>query len=388
MRIGYLDCFSGVSGDMLLGAFLDAGAPEECLRSAADLLGLPGPDLEVTRTGASGLSATRVRIRVPEEKTHRRLADIEKLLASGSLPGRVREKSLAVFRRLAEAEAAVHGSLPEEVHFHEVGAADAIIDIVGVVSCLFSLNIGKLFCSPLPVSRGWAKCAHGDLPLPGPAVYRLLQQGVPIYGENLEQELVTPTGAALVMELVEDFGPLPPMRLSHCGYGTGKSVRMDGRPNLLRLVLGEEYRPGEAQRVTVIETSLDDWSPETWPHVQERLFAGGALDVVLAPVHMKKGRPGFILTVVCDPAHAFPLQQAIFAETSAIGIRFHNEQRVTLPRQEVTVQTEWGPVRAKMIEKGEGHVITPEYEECRRVAAEHDLPVSTVYRAVTRLTGE
>ncbi|MDH3330301.1 MAG: LarC family nickel insertion protein, partial [Desulfobulbaceae bacterium] len=205
-------------------------------------------------------------------------------------------------------------------------------------------------------------------------------------GENIDQELVTPTGAAIVRELADDFGPLPAMRLQQSGYGSGTLTRSDGRPNLLRIVIGEEHYPEEAQRVMVIETSLDDWSPETWPHVREMLLRNGALDVILTPVHMKKGRPGFILKVICDPAHSSIVQKVIFNETSAIGLRFHLEERITLPREIITVTTPWGPVKAKKIETDAGSTITPEYEECRRIAIENNIAISSVYQAVCKLT--
>lgn len=387
MRIAYLDCFSGISGDMLLGAFLAAGTPEQSLRDALDLLDIGGFTLSVSRTGESGLQATKVRVGMQEENQPRHLADIEQLLLAASLPEAVQRTSLAIFRRLAEAEAAVHGCRADEVHFHEVGAVDAIVDIVGAVTCYHTLGITKLFCSPLPMPRGWVQCAHGELPLPGPAVCHLLQ-GLPVYGENLAQELITPTGAAIIRELAVEFGPLPPMHLHHCGYGAGEMKRADGRPNLLRLFIGEERRPAEAQRVTVVETSLDDWSPETWPHVLEQLLAGGALDVILTPVHMKKGRPGYTLKIICDPAHTGRLQKIVFSETSAIGVRMHNEDRMTLPREIITVETPWGPVQAKKIETGAGWTITPEYEECRRLALKHDITIRSVYRAVSRTAGE
>ena len=383
MQIAYLDCFSGISGDMLLGAFIDAGVPDTHICNTLGLVDITGFHLEVSRKNDSGLRATRALVRVEEERPLRRLGDIERLLASGSLPETVHNSSIAIFHRLAEAEAAVHGCQPEEVHFHEIGAVDTLVDIVGTVACMDHLGIRKLICSPLPLARGWITCAHGDLPLPGPAVGKLLQDA-PVYGVNIDQELITPTGAAIVMELADSFGPIPAMRLQKCSYGAGEKQRDDGRPNLLRLILGKEYHPDEAQLVTVIETSLDDWSPEIWPHVLERLLAGGALDVILIPVHMKKGRPGFLLKVICEAAHVSNLQKIIFSETGTIGLRFHTEQRLTLAREIVTVETPWGPVQAKKIESETGFVLTPEYEECRRLAQDNNITITSVYQAVSR----
>ena len=245
------------------------------------------------------------------------------------------------------------------------------------------LGIDRLVCSPLPLTRGWVHCAHGDIPLPAPAVCRLLD-GVPVHGLDLELELVTPTGAALVRELAIGFGPLPPMRLTRTGYGAGTLERGDGRPNLVRLMLGLALEVAEAQQVEVIETHLDDWTPECWPHVSEKLMEAGALDVCLVPIQMKKGRPGFLLRVIGEPATRPSLTSLIFRETSAIGLRLRREDRITLPRTTVTVSTPWGELPAKAVTTAEGTVITPEYEVCRRVAREHQLPLQEVYAAFRR----
>ncbi|MHB1348912.1 MAG: nickel pincer cofactor biosynthesis protein LarC [Desulfobulbaceae bacterium] len=386
MNIAYLDCFSGISGDMLLGALLDAGLPETVLQGVLRDLGLTGCRLEITSTADSPLRATRVRVQVDAPQSHRHLPEIETILNAAPLDPPVRERSLAIFRSLAEAEAEVHGCTPAEVHFHEVGAADALLDIVGAVQGFHLLGIDKLFCSPLPMPRGWTPCAHGTLPLPAPATCALLR-GVPVYGEAIDQELVTPTGAALVRTLAEGFGAMPPMLLTSTAYGAGTMVRNDGKPNLLRLFIGEAVAPAEAQSVEVIETALDDWSPETWPHVAEKLLHAGALDVLLIPIQMKKGRPGFLIRVVCAPAEVEAAKTILLSETSAIGLRFHSEQRRTLPRNLMTLQTRWGEVRVKKISSPAGEVITPEYEECRRLALTHALPIRQIYEEIGRLTG-
>ncbi len=383
MRLAYLDCFSGISGDMLLGALIASGAEKDAVISGLDLLDLPGFKVSFDPVKIHSLQAVRARVKTSGTQPHRNIGEIRRILTGSRLPGPVRDRALAVFLRLAEAEARVHGCPVDEVHFHEVGAVDAIIDIVGALLGLHVLKIEKIVCSPLPMPRGWTACEHGKLPIPAPAVCELLR-GIPVFGENLDQELVTPTGAALAVELADRFGPLPAIRMKKTGYGAGSMQRNDGRPNLLRLIIGDEFSPDETQRVVVIETSLDDWSPETWPLVAEKLFAGGALDVILFPVHMKKGRPGFTLKVICDPAHQSCLQAVILSETSAIGLRFHTEQRLTLPREIITVATPWGPVRAKKIETPAGMVITPEYEECRRVAQEHDVSIKSVYHVVSQ----
>jgi uncharacterized protein (TIGR00299 family) protein len=383
MRIAYLDCFSGISGDMLLGALIDAGAEKDTIISGLDLLDLSGFTLTFDPVKVHSLQAVRARVEAAGGQPHRNANEIQQILSHSRLPEPVRDKARAVFHRLAEAEARAHGCPVDEVHFHEVGAVDAVIDVVGTLLGMHALEVEKIVCSPLPMPHGWTDCEHGKLPIPAPAVCELLQ-GIPVFGENLDQELVTPTGAALAVELAGRFGPLPAIRMGKTGYGAGTMQRNDGRPNLLRLIIGDEFSPDEAQQVLVMETSLDDWSPETWPLVAEKLFDSGALDVILFPVHMKKGRPGFTLKVICDPAHSSGLQGVILSETSAIGLRFHTEQRVTLPREIITVPTPWGPVKAKKIETPAGIVITPEYEECRRLAQKHDVSIKSVYHIVSQ----
>lgn len=387
MRTAYLDCFSGVSGDMLLGALLDAGVPETYLREIFSGLLPDGYQLTVIRKTVQGLTATQVLINDLKHHPHphRHLQDIHDLLHRSAVPAPVRDRSLAVFTRLAGAEAAVHGSTVEAVHFHEVGAVDAILDIVGTVAGCAYLNISQLDCSPLPMPHGWVHCSHGDIPLPSPAVCRLLE-GVPVYGIDLDQELVTPTGAALVRELTRNFGPMPSMRLQHTGYGAGTLHRHDDRPNLLRLFIGEPQESAEAREVEVIETHIDDWNPELWPHVSERLLAAGALDVCLIPMHMKKGRPGFLLRVIGESALRPALTTVLFNETTTIGLRWHSEQRLTLPRLPIVVTTPWGDVAAKQITTPFGTVITPEYEACRAIADAHGIALRTVYAAVQQQT--
>jgi len=385
MQTAYLDCFSGVSGDMLLGALLDTGVPETYLREVLASLPLHGSTLTVDRRTVQGFAATRVQVECPHSHTHRHLAEINTIIENAALKPSIQAKALRVFTRLAEAEAAVHGTTIDQIHFHEVGAVDAIIDIVGTVAGLEYLGIDHLTCSPLPMPSGWVACAHGEIPLPGPAVCHLLT-GVPVYGDNLRQELVTPTGAALVRELANDFGPMPPMLLERTGYGAGSMQRSDGRPNLLRLLLGQGTEVAEAQEVEVIETHLDDWNPEFWPYVSQRLMAAGALDVCLVPMQMKKGRPGFLLRVIVEPADRQAVTTLLFNETSTIGLRLRREQRLTLPREIIVVATPWGELPAKRITTPSGVVITPEYEACRAVAEAHQIPLQAVYAAINRLS--
>ncbi|MCW5200225.1 nickel pincer cofactor biosynthesis protein LarC [Desulfobulbus sp. F4] len=384
MKVCYLDCFSGISGNMLLGALLAAGLPETVLREELAKLNLPGWKLEIKSVVKAGLRAVMVRVKTEEAQPSQNFDDIQSILAQSALAESVIRRVLAVFRRLAEAEARVHGVPVEEVHFHEVGAVDALIDIVGAVVGLSQLRIGEIVCSPLPLPRGWVRCQHGELPLPAPAVCELLK-GVPVYGENLAQELVTPTGAALAVELSQFFGPLPPMAIEQSGYGAGTRERRDRRPNLLRLLIGQRQAVEEAQQIELIETQLDDWNPECWPHVSAKLLAAGALDCSLIPVQMKKGRPGFFIRLIADPAHAAHLKVLLLSETSAIGLCFHRVQRLTLPRATVELFTPWGAVRGKKVELPDGTVrIKPEYEDCAKLAREHDISLQQIYAAAVK----
>ncbi len=381
--IAHIDCFSGISGDMFLGALLDAGLPEAELRSQLALLGLDGYTLTVGKKTCGAIAATTLSVESSESHPHRTLTDIRQIITTSSLAEPVKKTALSIFSVLAEAEAKVHGKPVETVHFHEVGGIDAIVDIVGAAIGLDALHITRLHCAPLPMPSGWVRCAHGLLPLPAPAVCELLQ-GAPTYGVELSQELVTPTGAAIVKALAADFGPMPAMTMTGVGYGAGSQELSNGQPNLLRLILGTARIAVEAQEVEVIETHLDDWSPETFPYLSERLFALGALDVALIPIQMKKGRPGFLLRVICDRTASLAAKECILSETTAIGLRFRTEQRWTLPRETGTVPTRWGAVRVKKVTTPAGEVLTPEYEDCKRVAIAHNVPIKAVYAEVAR----
>jgi len=380
-RIAYADCFSGVSGDMLLGALLHAGLDRRLLYAELAKLHLPGLDLEIIDTTLHHLSCLRIRVNSDCRQELRTLPSILALLTASDLQAEVINKTSAVFQALAEAEAKVHNIDVEQVHFHEIGALDTIVDIVGVVFGLQQMGIERLICSPLPTGHGFVECAHGLLPLPAPAVCELLR-GVPTYGIDLRQELITPTGAALIATLADGFGPLPPMSITCTGYGAGSRILSNGQPNLLRLIIGDDENVMENQVVEIIESNLDDWNPEGFPHLSELLFAGGAVDVTLTPVHMKKGRPGFTLQVISPPPSAHCLKQIILTETTAIGLRFRREARQTLPRKIISISTEWGEIKAKKVKTPRGWVVHPEYEECRRVALEHGLPLAEVYTAV------
>jgi uncharacterized protein (TIGR00299 family) protein len=385
MKIAYTDCFSGISGDMFLAALLDAGLDENLLRRELEKLAIGPFDLSITTTSSSGIKATKVEISARANQQFRNLAAILKILQKSTLAPAIIDKASMVFQNLALAEAKVHGLPIDKIHFHEVGAIDTILDVVGVVVGLHALEIERLTSSPLPWGHGFVECAHGRLPLPAPAVCELLT-GVPVYAVDLSQELVTPTGAALVTSLAQSFGPLPDMTIDVTGYGAGSHILTNQQPNLLRLIIGHETRKSET--VEIIETHLDDWNSEGFPYLCDLLLKQGALDVSLTPMLMKKGRPGLQLRVICYPSHGLQLKQTILAETTAIGLRFRTEARLTLEREQVTVETPWGKVMAKKVQTPAGTVIYPEYEACREIAESAQIPLQQVYRAVLQGTEE
>ena len=377
----YLDCFSGVSGDMLLGALLHAGLKESILREQLAQLHLADAGFELQSTSCHSIGCVKVTVSERRRQELRTLPAIQQILDNSGLDAAIRGRSLAVFQALAEAEAKVHGIPADQVHFHEIGALDTIIDVVGTVIGLHQLGISRLIVSPLPLGGGFVHCAHGMLPLPAPATCELLH-GVPTYGVHIQKELVTPTGAALVKVLADDFGPMPAMTVTAVGYGAGTHTLPNNQPNLLRLLIGMDSEASEAQTVTIIETRLDDWNPEHFPHLCELLQERDALDVSLTACQGKKGRPGFHLQVICADADNGRLQDTILSETTAIGLRYRREQRRTLPRKRIAILTPWGEIGAKLVATPRGEVIYPEYEECRRTARLHDVPLDEVYRAV------
>ena len=377
--IAYLDCFSGISGDMLLGAMVDAGLSLDDLRGDLARLPLTGYELRAERVTKQGLAATQVTVEVGHDHAHRGLHDILAIIAAADLPPEIADPATRIFTRLAEAEAKVHDRPVEQVHFHEVGAVDAIVDVVGACLGLHRLGVTEVYASPLPLGGGWVATAHGRLPIPAPATVELLKD-VPTYGGPVEKELVTPTGAAILTTLCRGFGPMPAMTLTATGCGAGT---LDlPHPNLLRLLLGEPVVPLPAQRLIVLETSIDDMNPEFFDHVIERLFAAGALDVYLTPIMMKKSRPGTLLSALCEPARVDPLSEILFRETSTLGLRVMEVSRRCLEREWREVETEYGRVRVKLgLLRGEVVTAAPEYEDCKRLALERGAPVKAVYDA-------
>ena len=393
MRIAYFDCFSGVSGDMTLGALLACGADETELRERLGALNVPGYELHIRRVTRQGITATDVDVHLIEaEQGHgRHLSDIAAILDSSALPPGVRQKALAVFTRLADAEAKIHGTTREQIHFHEVGAVDAIVDIVGSCLLLDMLGVERVVTSSIPCGHGTIKCQHGIMPVPAPATMELLQ-GFPVHSVDIKGELVTPTGAALLTTLSDPTtaGKMPAMRVLTSGFGAGKKQFKPDMPNLLRVILGEteEAAIGEdktPQTVAVLETNLDDQNPEGFDLLMERAFAAGALDVFFAPIQMKKNRPATLLTVLCPPDKADALAALLFRETGTFGIRAREQRRYTLDRSWRTVTTEFGDIRLKAgTWLGEEVTVAPEYEDCKRAALAHDVPLRRVYEAAQR----
>src|SRR5258708_27594371 len=387
MKLAYFDCFSGISGDMTLGALVDAGCGVEHLRSGLRGLQVPGWELSAEKVWKNGMAASYVKVKTEDQSNHRSLSAILEILQESQLASEVRHHSAEIFVKLGEAEACVHDVPLEEIHFHEVGAVDAIVDIVGACIGFHALGIEKFACSALNVGGGTAKTATGVLPVPAPARANLLQ-GKPTYSNGVQRELVTPTGAAIVATLCDSFGPQPPMRVSAIGYGAG-AAELEGQPNVLRIMIGETAEkavPGYDQEITVNEANLDDMNPQIYGYFQEKALAAGALDVFTTPVQMKKNRPGTLLTVLCQPPDAQALMSLIFAETTTFGVRTYSAQRRVLPRESVKVTTSFGEVRVKL-SRVNGRVlhVSPEYDDCRKLAEEKNVPLQRVINEALRV---
>jgi uncharacterized protein (TIGR00299 family) protein len=382
MRVAHFDCFSGISGDMVLGAILDAGVDADAIRAVLDSLGLP-IKLEVEKVKRCGFAATKATIEAADQENYRFLPDVEAILNKGKLTDRQRERALAIFRKLAHAEATAHGMTLERVHFHEVGALDSIADIVGAAVGLDLLGVERFTSSPVPTGVGTVKCAHGIMPVPTPGTAELLR-GVPLAPSPIKAELTTPTGAAILTTMVSEFTASPAMTIETIGHGSGTKDFLE-QPNILRLFVGQasgECQPTVQDTVLVLETNLDDVAPEIVGYCTERLFAAGALDVFVVQGQMKKGRPGFMLSVICEPDKAAALETVLFRETGTFGIRRQSATRTKLQREAVTIETPWGPVQAKRGWRDGFELLTPEYEDSARIARQHNMPLREVYQAI------
>lgn len=405
----HLDAFSGAAGNMFLGALLDLGLPRKRLLAGLEPLGLDFK-LVVRKVKRAGFAARHVDFRIAgsaagrrrEARAHARhghghrhdgahahgrsYAGIRRQLERAKLEPGVQARALAIFEALGRAEARVHGTGIDDVHFHEVGAQDAILDVVGAAVGLAALDVGRVTCSPIALGRGTIDSDHGLLPLPAPATLELLR-GIPTVPADVEWETLTPTGAAILRTVVDEFGALPPMTIEHIGYGAGND-RQGPLPNVLRAVLGEG-RAFQGDRIVCLETNLDDLVPEHFEYLMERLFEAGALDVALQHLQMKKNRPGFLVRVLAPPSERDALARVLFAESTAIGVRTSEWDRLVLERRTLRVATDLGTVRVKAIRGPEGDVrYSPEYDDCKRIAAKHGLPLREVVEVATRRAQE
>lgn len=440
MRLAYLDCFSGMSGDMFLGALIDAGVSAEVFEKMVAALNV-GAQLEISKVSRSGITATKVDVLVNGEKelpreeflargehshshdherrhSHdhheavnehehsqgvlslqtqappphvhqhgRSLREIRQIIGQAAISEAAKKRALDIFTALGAAEAKIHNQDIDSVHFHEVGAVDAMVDIVGAAVGAEALGVDEIICSPLNVGGGTVKCAHGVFPIPAPATVELLS-GAPVYSSGIQAELVTPTGAAIVKTLAGRFGAFPEMKIEKSGYGAG-TRDFPGHPNVVRLTIGEAIPALAAktsqETIAVLEANLDDLNPQVFGYVMDRLLEEGALDVFGAPVQMKKSRPGTLLTVLCKPEDAAKLAQLVFTETTTLGVRQRLEQRQVLARRWVTVSTQWGDVRIKIASmNGTDTNYAPEYEDCRRIAAERHVPLKAIMQEATQ----
>ncbi len=379
MKTVYLDCFSGISGDMMLGALVDAGVPLDAIRAGVASLGLTNCDLVAHEVKRRGFRATKVDVQHEPEHAHRHLHHITHMIDHSDLTASQKHLAKQIFQRLAEAEAKVHGTTIQRVHFHEVGAVDSIADIVGAAIGIDLLGADRIECSPIPTGSGSVKIAHGLVSVPAPATAELLQ-GIPLAPSSIQSELTTPTGAAIVSTVVDRFGPLPPMRIERIGYGAG-SRDFETQANLVRLLIGHSDDAVLQDQVWMLETNLDDQSGELIGHTLPLLMDAGALDAYTTAIQMKKNRPAVMISVLCEAEHAEALTQILFRETTTLGVRRWPVTRHKLARQTITVDTPWGPVQGKLALLDDGARFSPEYEACRAVAIAHQVPLQQVYQA-------
>ncbi|HEX5889861.1 MAG TPA: nickel pincer cofactor biosynthesis protein LarC [Pyrinomonadaceae bacterium] len=382
MRTLYFDCFAGASGDMILGAMVAAGVDPNVLREELSRLNVDGFNINFETVDRSGLSATYARVETAHEHKHRHLSDIKQIIESSGVSNAAKKLAIQIFTRLAEAEARVHNEPVDHVHFHEVGALDAIVDIVGAAICFDLLKIDRFVSSPLHVGSGMIQMAHGRFPVPPPAVAELLK-GVPFYSTDIQGELLTPTGAAIITTVCREFGPIPQMKTETTGYGAGTRQYKDF-PNVLRVMLGETEAEGATdERLWMIETNIDDMSPQLLGHVMDRAFENGALDCYFTPVQMKKNRPGVLLSVLCETEQKESLLNLLFTETTTLGVRSYEVTRRALRRSMARVETQYGPIDVKVAHLN-GRIVNemPEFEQVRAAATKAGVPLKVVEDAV------
>lgn len=383
MKIAYLDCASGISGDMTLGALIDAGAPLAEIQAGIDSLGLPSCRLVTSEVKKKGFRATQLVVEHEPQHAHRHLHHITEMIDGSRLSERQKDLAKRIFTRLGEAEAKVHGTTIRKVHFHEVGAVDSIADIVGCAIGFDLLGIEKVHCSPVPTGHGFVEIAHGRCSIPAPATGELLT-GVPLAASDVEAELTTPTGTAIVATMVEEFGPAPAMTIEAIGYGAGQRD-LEEQPNLLRLLVGQAADESPTEQLVVLETNLDDATGEQIGHCLECLFEAGALDAYTTAIGMKKSRPGVMLSVLCQPSDVQQLEAILFRESGTLGIRRTPVARRALPRESRSVDTRFGTVPGKVAQLPDGKKrFSPEYEACRQIAQRAGVALTDVYEAAHR----
>jgi uncharacterized protein (TIGR00299 family) protein len=383
MKTLYFDCFAGASGDMILGAMVSAGVDPRELQDQLALLGIAGYQLDFETVDRSGLSATYAKVQIPHEHAHRSLSDILKIIYDSRLSDGIKDRAAKIFSRLAQAEARVHNQPIEQVHFHEVGALDAIIDVVGAAICFDLLGIERFVSSPLHVGSGTVSMAHGTFPVPPPAVAELLKDAQ-CYSTEMVGEFVTPTGAAIISTVCSEYGSIPKMTLKATGYGAG-TRQYEKFPNALRVLIGDEIQKGNYERLWMLETNVDDSSPQVLGHVMDRALSLGALDCYFSPVQMKKNRPGVLVSILCRDELRDSLTELLFTETTTLGVRSYEVERRALERKIVAVKTEYGEIDVKVASLN-GHLVKemPEYEQCREAALKARVPLRTVEDAVRR----
>ncbi len=383
MKIAYFDCFSGISGDMILGALADLGNDFSFIKKELKKLDLKGYSLSHKKVKRGVIETTKVDVKVTEKSSSKRnLKSIISIIKNSGLAEKIKNDSIKIFRRLAEAEATVHGTTINKVHFHEVGAIDSIVDIVGSVIGIHHLNISKIVSSSINVGSGFVKCDHGTLPVPAPAVVEILR-GVPCFSSGIRQELTTPTGAAVIVTLANEFGSLPELKTDRVGYGAG-GKNLKEMPNALRIILGELSIANELKKeIFVLETNIDDMNPEFYDVVMEKLFQAGAVDVFLTPIIMKKNRPATKLSVLTQQQNVEMLANEVLKNTTSFGIRFYPVERVMLEREFQEIETVLGKVKVK-IGKRDGEIchISPEYEHCKKISREQGIPIKKVYEEI------
>ena len=386
MKVAYFDCFSGASGDMILGALIDAGLSPRLLREELKKLRLPSVHLKATRVLKGGLSATQVVVEGKgEKKSHRTLKEMLRIIDRSALEPGIKEKSKEIFQRIASVEGEMHRRPMEDIHFHEIGGLDSVVDIVGAVWGVRQLGIERIYVSRVNVGTGFVKCEHGTLPVPAPAALSLMK-GKPIYSSGVEKELLTPTGAVLLSTLGSEFGILPPMKVDRIGYGAGRSDLP--HPNLLRVMIGTFDTAAGMERVMVVETNIDDMNPQFYDYVMERLLALDVMDVFLTPILMKKNRPATLLTVVCSVERLPSVTRFLLKETTTLGMRWRQEERARADREIVTLQTKHGTIRFKLARwEGKRVNLSPEYEDCKKLATRTGIPLKDIFEEAKKVAG-